>query len=213
MCRTSLTVLTLLVALGACDKTTSAPSAPTSAPPSAPGAAAAGMSKYPYVAADGGPHMLLPSGVPGVNYGSACAATANAQMAVLPAGPATVMVFQDPPLTAWGTSSDGLVEIYYLESWTSMSLDALVAKATAALPTASLTNSGKVFRLPQADAYLLFAGDTPTGSAYAVDRVTLPAGSYHVLVGTYSAPGESVTVYRLQPTITARPPTSAPSAQ
>jgi hypothetical protein len=157
------------------------------------------MNKYAYVAADGGPHILLPTGVSGVNYASACAATANTQMALLSVGGATVMVFQDPPLTAWGTSADGLVEIYYLSDWTTMNLDVLVTKATAALPTASLMDSGKVFHLPQADAYLLFAGDTPTSSAYAVDRVTIPAGSYRVLVGTYSAGRDSVTIYRLAP--------------
>jgi hypothetical protein len=30
--------------------------------------------------------------------------------------------------------------------------------------------------------------------------VKIPAGKYNVLVGTYTAQGESVTIYRLQPT-------------
>jgi hypothetical protein len=195
--------LLLLLVVAGCDDLTSAPTSPATRPAAESGGAPAGMSKYPYLAADGGPHALLPSAVPGVDYGSACAATANAQMALLPAGAETVMVFQDPPMTAWGTSSDGLIEVYYLDSWSGMNLDALIDRATAALPTASLTDSGKVFRLAQPDAFLLFAGDTPTSFAYAVDRVPLPAGSYHVLVGTYSAPGESVTIYRLQPVVNA----------
>jgi hypothetical protein len=159
----------------------------------------AGMSKYPYLAADGGPHMLLPSGVPGVDYSRACAVTANAQMAVMPVGAASAIIFADPPMTAWGTSSDGLVEVYYLKSWTGMNLDGLIAKATAALPTASLTNSGAVFQLAEPDAFLLFAGDTPSSTAYGVHRVTIAAGKYAILVGTYSAQGESVSVYRLKP--------------
>src|SRR5688500_13036440 len=71
--------------------------------------APAGMSKYPYLAADGGPHMLLPSGASGVDYSRACAVTANTQMALLPVGSVSAMIFADPPMTAWGTSADGLV--------------------------------------------------------------------------------------------------------
>ena len=177
----------------------SAQGPPAAAANAANAAAAAGMSKYPYLAADGGPHMLLPSGAPGVNYAQACAATAAAQMAVMPAGSGTAVIFADPPMTAWGTSSDGLVEVYYLGSWTQMNLDGLIATATAALPTASLTNTGSVLQLPQADAFLLFAGDTPTRFAYDCHRVTIPAGKYSILTGTYAAKGESVTVYRLKP--------------
>lgn len=171
------------------------------------------MSKYPYLAADGGPHMLLPAdaasawkGAPSMlaaanpksDYGRACAATGNAQMAVIPVGSSSALVFADPPMTSWGTSSDGLVEIYYLKSWTGMNLDALIAKATAALPTAALTNTGSTVPFSDPDAFLLFAGDTPTSTAYGVHRVKIPAGKYNVLVGTYSAAGESVTIYRLK---------------
>jgi hypothetical protein len=101
-------------------------------------------------------------------------------------------------MTAWGTSSDGLVEIYYLKSWTSTNLDALVSKATASLPTASLADSGKTITFAEPDAFLLFAGDMPSSTAYGVQRVTIAAGKYKILVGTYTAAGESVTVYRLQ---------------
>jgi hypothetical protein len=157
------------------------------------------MNKYPYLAADGGPHMLLPSGVAGVDYNRACALTANTQMALMPVGSVSAMILADPPMTAWGTSADGLVEVYYLKSWTGMNLDALIAKATAAFPTGSMTDSGQVFRLTEPDAFLLFAGDTPTSTAYGVHRVTIPAGAYKILTGTFSAAGESVTVYRLKP--------------
>jgi hypothetical protein len=172
------------------------------------------MSKYPYLAADGGPHLLLPTeaagswtGAPSMaavmnprsDYGRACAATTNTQMALILVGSHSAMVFANPPMTAWGKSADGLVEVYYLESWTGMDLDALIAKATAALPTASLADSGKEMRFEQPDAFLLFAGDTPSSVTYHCHRVSVPAGTYKVLAGTYSTQGESVTVYRLKP--------------
>jgi hypothetical protein len=172
------------------------------------------MNKYPYLAADGGPHMLLPTESanawagaptplvitnPKSDYGRACTATANVQMAVIPVGLTSAIVFANPPMTAHGKSVDGLVEVYYLQSWTGTNLDALIAKASTALPTATLTNSGKTLQLHQPDAFLLFAGDTPTSTAYGVHRVAIPAGKYNILVGTYSAQGTSVTIYRLKP--------------
>lgn len=175
---------------------------------------APGMSKYPYLATDGGPHLLLPveaaeswSGAssmaavmnPRSDYGRACAATANARMALIPVGPHSAVVFANPPMTAWGRSADGLVEVYYLRSWTRTDLDALIAKATAALPTASLVDTGRVIRFEQPDAYLLYAGDTPSSVVYHCHRVSVPAGTYTILEGNYSAQGESVTVYRLRP--------------
>jgi len=135
----------------------------------------------------------------GVDYKRACALMANAQMSLLPVGSVSAMILADPPMTAWGTSADGLVEVYYLKSWSGMNLDALITRATAALPTASMTDSGQVFRLSEPDAFLLFAADTPASSAYGVHRVKLPAGSYRILTGTFSAAGESVTIYRLKP--------------
>jgi hypothetical protein len=203
----------VLVLIGSDDR--ASPTTPTSPATSMnTNSAPAGMNKYPYLAADGGPHILLPveagawTGSPSMaatlnpksDYGRACAATATAQMALIPVGSASAVVFSSPPMTAWGKSADGCVEVYYLQSWTTTNLDALIAKATAALPTASLTNTGKILQIREPDAFLLFAGDTPTSNAYGVHRVTIPAGKYKILAGTYSAAGESVTIYRLKPT-------------
>jgi hypothetical protein len=191
--------------------------------PTAPNSstAQAGMTKFHYLAADGGPHMLLPveaaaawSGAssmaavinPNSDYGRACAATANTQMAAIGVGSSLAIVFADPPMTAWGESLDGFVEIYYLKSWTSTNLDKLIANATAALPTTSLIDSGNVMQLSQPDAFLLFAGDTPDKAAYGVYRIPIPVGKYRILTGTYSVKGESVTIYRLKP-----PGSSAPA--
>lgn len=209
--------LVMLLLLVGCDDRGGGSGKPIStATPSA--SAPAGMRRFAYLAADGGPHMLLPtdvapswSGVPSMlgaidprsDYGRACAATASDKMAMITVGSGRAVVFANPPMTAWGKSSDGLLDICYLDSWTSTDLDSLIDKATAALPTASLRDSGKKLKLIAPDAFLLFAGDTtdprPTGAAYGVHRVPLGAGAYRILVGTYSSRGESVTVYRFQP--------------
>lgn len=202
----------VLLALGCDDRSSSSSGPPASTPISA--TAPAGMSKYAYLAADGGPHMLLPVEAasawkgspsmlatlnPGSDYGRACAATANTKMAVIPVGSTSALVMQNPPMSASGISSDGLAEIYDLESWKSTNLDALIARASQATPTAAMADSGKSIRLKEPDAYLLFAGDTPASSAYGVHRVKISAGTYEVMVGTYSSNGDSLTIYRLKP--------------
>jgi hypothetical protein len=207
-------IVFLLVLIG-CDADSSPPAQAPLSGERKLNASPPGMTRYAYLAADGGPHLLLPAqaagnwtGAPSMlavmnpssDYGRACAATANKQMALIPVGSASAIVFANPPMTAWGKSADGFVEVYYLKAWTSTDLDALIAKATAALPTASLTDSGTTLRLDQPDAFLLFAGDTPSNVAYGVHRVTVPVGTYKILVGTYSGLGQSVTVYRLKPT-------------
>ena len=205
-------ILLLAPCTFSCDDHSTGSAPPTTMPNAA---APSGMNQYPYLAADGGPHMLLPvdvaaawSGVtspasvlnPKSDYGRACAATTPAGIAAIPVGSGSALVLSDPPMTAWGKSADGLVEIYKLNSWKGMNLDALVVRATAAFPTSALTDTGIKLHLESPDAFLLFAGDTPTSSAYGVYRVPLAAGTYHVLSGSYVGPGESVIIYRLQRT-------------
>src|SRR5438874_7073218 len=95
------------ISLAGCDdRSSSTAQAPPSTP--MPATAPLGMNKYPYLAADGGPHMLLPVEAAGVwtgapsmlaatnpksDYGRACAATANVQMAAIPVGPTNGLVF------------------------------------------------------------------------------------------------------------------------
>lgn len=153
--------------------------------PSAP----AGMNQFAYLAADGGPHMLLPvdvasswSGVssplgaldPKSDYRRACTATSAAPIAALPVGAGTALVIANPPMTAWGKSADGLVELYDLQGWSNTNLDSLIQRATASLPTSSLKDTGLKLHLHQADAFSLYAGDTPTRTAYGVHRVPRP---------------------------------------
>jgi hypothetical protein len=178
------------------------------------GAKLDGMTRYPYLSADGGPHLLLPhshasswSGVssaldvldPKSDFGRACAATEKVQLASISVGQGKAIVLADPPMTSWGRSDDGLIEVYYLETWTDMDLDALISRATSSITTASMTDSGESMELPEPNFFLLYAGDTPNSVAYNLHQVPLPAGDYRILVGSYSGNNEAVTVYRFQP--------------
>jgi hypothetical protein len=193
-----------------CDDRGTGSSPPTTMPSAA---AKTGMSQFSYLAADGGPHMLLPvdvapawSGVPSFadvmnpkyDYGRACAATTGKQIASISVGSGSALVFANPPLSAWGKSADGLVEVYDLQSWTSTDADALIKRATASVSTPSMLDTGLKLNLESPDVFLLYAGDTPTSTAYGVHRIPLPAGTYRVLSGNYAAPGEAVIIYRLQ---------------
>jgi hypothetical protein len=106
----SIAIIIAVLSVAGCDDRSSSTA---QAPPVTPMAtsAPAGMNKYPYLAADGGPHMLLPAeaasawkGVssmaavtnPKSDYGRAGAATASAQMGVIPVGSTTALVFADP---------------------------------------------------------------------------------------------------------------------
>jgi hypothetical protein len=167
--------------------------------------AAAGMSRYQYLAADGGPHMLLPAEASATwtgvsqDYGRACTATAKAEMAAIQVGTTSALIFANPPMTAFGKSADGLVEVYYLKDWKDFNLDALITKATQSLNSGTMADTRTVLELSKPDAFLLYAGDTPRQTAYGVHRLTIPAGKYKVLVGTYSSNGQTVTIYRLKP--------------
>ena len=213
----SIVMLLLFAAVG-CNKSESPqPTADEQAQSQAGGQSSApatmGMTKYQYLAADGGPHMLLPACVaanwrgvssmtdvlnPSSDYGRACAATAKTPIALIPVAGSSAIVFANPPMTAWGTSSDGLIEVYVLQSWTGTNLDALIDTATASLSTASMKDLGPVLHFTGSDAFLLYAGDTPNSTAYGVHRIPIPAGTYRLLTGTYSANGASVTICRLK---------------
>ncbi len=195
-------ILVLAVSLVGCDRggTATTAQAPTTMPnPSAP----AGMNQFSYLAADGGPHMILPvelaawwsgsgSLVGALNkqsdYWRACSATANTPIAPVAVGNGSALIIANPPMTAWGISADGLVEIYDLQSWTNTNLDALLHRATSSLSTTTLKDSGLKLHLKEPDLYLLYAGDTPTSTAYGVHRILLSAGTYHVL-GDLFRPG------------------------
>jgi hypothetical protein len=187
---------------------------PTAAPPAKPIAAPPGLKKFHYLACDGGPHMLLPAAAapawrgvssmtnvldPKSDYGRACVAIAKDPFALLPVAASTALILQSPPMSAWGKSSDGLIEIYDLQAWDNTDLDSLITTATAALPTASLKDTGDTFELTSPDAFLLYAGDTITSFAYEVHRVPLPAGKYHLLTATYKSGINEIRIYRLKP--------------
>lgn len=174
-----------------------------------------GMSDFDYLACDGGPHLILPKELsgqwkgagsllavlnPSSDYGRACAAVTNQHMAFISVGSGQAMVLADPPLSAWGRSPEGWIDIYYLEAWADTNTDAMVKRAVSATPTSAMTDTGKVMTLKEAGLILLFAGDKPGSIAYGEFAIPLEPGSYRILEGHYkSGATDEVYVYRFQP--------------
>lgn len=185
--------------------------------PQANGQKPAGMSEFDYLACDGGPHLVLPKELsknwkgtgsllglinPLSDYKKACDAVANQQMALIAVGSGQAMVLADPPLSAWGRSPEGWIDIYYLNAWADTNTDAMLKRAVAAIPTSTMTDTRKTMTLKESGLILLFAGDSPGNTAYGENAIPITPGTYRILAGHYKAGAtEEVYIYRLQPKI------------
>jgi hypothetical protein len=124
------------------------------------------MKDFDYLACDGGPHLVLPrelggrwkaasSGLAALNsssdYGRACASVTNRRMALIPVGSGKAMVLANPPLSSWGHSPEGWIDIYDLEAWPDMNVDAVLKRAGASILTSGMTNTGSEMTLTQRD--------------------------------------------------------------
>lgn len=175
----------------------------------------AGMSEYDYLACDGGPHLVLPKELspkwkgassilsvfnPFGDYKKACDAVSNQQMALISVGGGQAMVLADPPLSAWGHSPEGWVDIYYLNNWPDTNTDAVIKRAITTTPTSAMADTGKKMTLKEAGLILLFAGDTPGSTAYGEFPIPLASGTYQILEGHYKpSDTEEVFIYRFRP--------------
>lgn len=174
-----------------------------------------GMIEFEYLACDGGPHLVLPSELskqwkgagsplavlnPLSDYRRACDAVTNQHMALITVGSGQAMVLADPPLSAWGRSPEGWIDIYYLDGWSDTDTDAMVKRAVAATPTSAMTDSGKMMTLTKPGLILLFAGDKPGNTAYGEFSIPIDPGAYRILEGRYkNGNTEELQIYRLQP--------------
>jgi Immunity protein 21 len=174
-----------------------------------------GMSEFEYLASDGGPHLVLPKELSGKwkgssgflfllssknDYSRACAATTNQMMALLPVGTGQAIVLGNPPLSAWGHSPEGWVDIYNLQAWADTNIDALIKCAVSNTPTSEMKDTGKIIKLNQPGLILLFAGDKPGNTAYGEHDIPIDAGGYRILEGHYNPQtNEEIFIYRLQP--------------
>ncbi len=173
-----------------------------------------GMVEFPYLTCDGGPHLILPASVgsrwqgvtsianpldPSTDYGRACAAIQSARMALIPVGGLQAMVLKDPPMSAWGKSPEGWIDIYCLETWSDQDLDSMIKRAVAAVATSEMTGTGKTVRLDAPGMILMYAGDRPGSVVYGEHAIAIAAGEYDVLEGNYKTAKEEVRIYRLRP--------------
>jgi hypothetical protein len=175
----------------------------------------AGMSEFDYLACDGGPHLVLPKELsknwkgtgsilgainPFSDYRKACDAVSSQQMALISVGAGQAMVLADPPLSAWGRSPEGWIDIYYLNAWADTNTDAMIKRAVAVTPTSAMTDTGKPMTLKESGLILLFAGDSPGNTAYGENAIPIAPGTYRILEGHYKAgTTEEIFIYRLQP--------------
>ena len=137
---------------------------------------------------------------PASDYGRACAAVSSQHMALLAVGKGQAIVLANPPLSAWGHSPEGWVDIYYLEAWADTNIDALIKRAVTGTPTSGMSDGGKIIKLNQPGLILLFAGDQPGNTAYGEHAIPIDAGAYRILEGHYQVgQKEEVYIYRLRP--------------
>jgi hypothetical protein len=164
------------------------------------------------VTSDGGPHLALPNelsaswkGVdphkadpvdPTTDYGRACTATEKKRMTLLPVGGGEAIVLQNPPMSAWGRSPEGWVDLYYLET---VGMDAAITRAVENTPTQRMRDTGRLIQLKEPGMTLLFAGDRPGDAVYGEEPIPLPAGAYRILEGEYRKGRELTFIYRLKP--------------
>ncbi len=203
--------LLILVAATSCKR----PPPPGAGVPAAAPKKVQGMTDFDYLACDGGPHLILPTGLssqwkgvrsiadvlnPSSDPGRAMAATKNQKMTLIPVGIGQAMVLDNPPLSSWGHSPEGWIDIYYLNGWDSTDLDALLKRAVAATPTTNMTDTGKQMTLTEPGLILLFSGDRPGNTAYGEYAIPMDAGSYQILEGHYKAGvADEIYIYRFQP--------------
>lgn len=192
-----------------------------------------GMCRHDYLACDGGPHLIVPSELRGQwrggswfgwmvliaasvllrrspkwlpgDYGRACAAVADKSVALVRVGRGKAIVLQDPPMSAWGHSPEGWVDVYDLQEWSSPNLDRLIRRAIDVVPTAATKDTGCSLDLNAPDLVLMYAGDIAERSAYGQYLIPIEPGIYRVLTGVYDVGSyerddkEKVIIYRLVP--------------
>ena len=173
------------------------------------------MREFDYLACDGGPHLVLPKELSAKwsgggsmlgllssanDYRRACTATATQNMTVISVGLGHAMVMANPPLSAWGHSPEGWIDIYDLQGWRDTNTDTVIKRAVAATPTSTMTNTGHALSLTQPGLLLLFAGDKAGNTAYGEHAIPAGPGAYQILEGHYKTGAvEEVYIYRLQP--------------
>ena len=179
-----------------------------------------GMNEFEYLVCDGGPHLVLPRAVSThwkgmkllryilgltTDYGRACAAIRDRRLAVIEVGPGQAIVLAGPPMSAWGRSPEGWIDLYYLDDWSAPSLDLLIKRAVAAVPTHDMTDTGYAIKLTEPDMTLLFAGEQLGETAYGQFNIPIAVGSYRILEGQYQKGcyedrnKDTVIIYRLKP--------------
>jgi len=164
---------------------------------------------------DGGPHLLLPHAFqdswqgldesfdpldPAGDFGRACAALGDGDIAAIAVGDGVALVINDH--STWtcsdiNTSRDQM-HIYIPKGWGGEDIVVLMEDAQTNRTKGTYANTGIVIDLPTDGVTHMYAGDSPGETAYGQYRLPLKSGRYRVEHWTYApAREQSVEVYRL----------------
>lgn len=166
------------------------------------------------LACDGGPHLLLPEAESGLwrgadqfkddldettDYGRACLAVGDVEMALLSVGKGEALVLQDPPLSGMIALPTGHGCILVFDEWTSVELNPLLQTAISTLGEQDYHPTGLRWR-NNSEAVLLFASvDRITEPIYDVFRHPLAPGEYDLHRGEYDRDLGALRLWRLVP--------------
>jgi hypothetical protein len=171
------------------------------------------MQEFRRFTCDGGPHIVLPASARGLwhgvgenydpldettDYARACAVVPPAGLISVGQEQALVLA-GSPPMTAWNTSlSDGVLNLYVLESWSTSDIDSLLRSASDDLPTAQLRDTGMRWRVTD-DLIVMFAGDRGGATTYGESTLPRLSGQHAIYTGRYEGKLGALLFIRLEP--------------
>jgi len=155
------------------------------------------MEKYVYQCWEGGPHIILPFSLrshwkgyegqenpldPSHDYGRACAIADRFALMQVGNGQGLVLA-QSPPMVAWSPqSSTAAIDLFILESWSSVELDLLLDET---IKSARLENTGKTWNIQDEKLGMYYAGDNPLDIVAGEIQIPCQRGTYELWTYNY----------------------------
>ena len=181
-----------------------------------------GMKKYKYLSSDGGPFVLITSGIrnkwggvgnilnpldPKTDYGKVCGVIAKERTYGVESAFGVTRIYQSdllvaeaPMLAMERSSNEKYVNIYLLDDWRIMSLDSMIDQCREQLENKAFDVTGKTLEFSSDTLTLMYAGDTYGECGYAFNDFQIQKGKYRLLKSVWSDPKlGTIVVLRLMP--------------